>query len=1619
MASTVNTRFVIALGSTLALLVVVGVLVARRTVFKSGADHFNLGTIAEVQAATTNAGMDAARAKLIAARASKDQAAIKAAAEEFKSTLSASNKAWDLARDSYSKAVSKEPTNIEYLNEYINALNHLTPQPMEQYRDVYRKAWLAAQTALSEVAPNDVKVQKAYLNLIVDGYKLGGATPSAWEAIYESAEKAMRSMNEGSPEYKTIRGFRGLARTELMASVAETRDEQAMQAKDDLLAALEADPNDGQAAAVLGNWYRIMASRSAKALNRDEAVNYMKECIVFLRSYVDQRKNIAAPLFILTQAEMSEYARTKQEELAKMALKPGAQEAMAAAMTDAMANQKATVEAMITRLEKEPAESLDRYTTFSAAATAIGADIPNARDRAMALVGKALKARPSDVFLLYKRGELEMASKDRRFDAAIDLLQEVIDLPDLPLSPDGMLLFALREQALARQADCALAMWDQSRADKDRADQWIATAAKFRTSLAAEMGENHLSVTLLDGKLAIARADYVEARRVLAAYNDNTTPPRSDVSAIKLLADVLRRLDNLPGAETQLRTALAINPQDVQARAALSMILSQLNNFEAALKELKEAEKLEPGDATIKREITKLEEIIKGANSTDPIVAAQAKCRALIEQSPPDMQGARKVVTDAVEAMKGKKWDLIAAVNLAQMAIQVDDRDLARRVVDAAKADGVDSQEIRSLSTILNSASGVNGDPNETRIELINSTPGIAEFTKCMLRAQVYRRTGQVEKARAEVAKAKELAPEDPQVIGGGFDDALADNDLVEANRLAEIGAKRDLDRMKGLIFRTRIAQAEATVAAREKREADVIRKLGDAQSLATQCVDRDPLNPLCWRLLGTVRSQARLYDKAVEAFEKALTLKQNDIETHKALIRNQLAADSESQRRGGDSEGVRSSKALDHARRAIASLPADYELADMWLVLEGAFGDANKATDRRTEQFKRNPNDRSNAIELAGLLVKNKRFDEAKPVVESVGQIKDGVALRLQAEYFAGRNDKAGAIKVFEDYIATLSEKDRGNLNIWFDYGRFVSERLGDPKAGIAIMEKVRNLQDPEKMEVDREIGDTAFTTGDFKKACEAYQRALDSVKSDDGNRLRFRIIEAQLKDQNYAQADKLCADAEAMITADAKDSKNDQTLMQLNMLRAEAKMGLSDRPGAVGYLDSAVKFGAGKVSLPFFQRGMLRLSDPLQVNDGIADLQQAVKIDPTFYAARARLSAALIQTGQCDAAIETLNQGVGADPTNGSLRKDLVLALYNCGNAKAAMQALQEAMKRSNDPLWFVMAAELYGQDGDIPRCLENYAEAIKRGLKTPQVIRPYCEKLIENKRPDEVLRVLADPEVKADELLVYLMVRARAYWMLNKRTEAGKDITTAYQMIDPKVPASLNAFFADLLLVTSRPAEALALLDQFKPAGGFPDEIRFRVVLIKLTDPALAREGLKELDELIVKFSDRKPQLIADLKFIGDNMFARRNYEVAAEVYKRTTEVAPNDPEPLNNYAYTLARFLGKAELALPLAEKAVQLAPSNPNILDTLGVVYFVLVRNDEAQKIFEKALAASAVPAEKVPVMLHLAELKFKLKEKAKADEYLEQMQRQIALDPRIAKLHAGEIDRVRRLSNAP
>jgi len=105
------------------------------------------------------------------------------------------------------------------------------------------------------------------------------------------------------------------------------------------------------------------------------------------------------------------------------------------------------------------------------------------------------------------------------------------------------------------------------------------------------------------------------------------------------------------------------------------------------------------------------------------------------------------------------------------------------------------------------------------------------------------------------------------------------------------------------------------------------------------------------------------------------------------------------------------------------------------------------------------------------------------------------------------------------------------------------------------------------------------------------------------------------------------------------------------------------------------------------------------------------------------------------------------------------------------------------------------------------------------------------------------------------------------------------------------------------------------------------------------------------------------------LAEMLMARQDYEGADAQYLGILKVEPNNLVALNNLAFNLADHAGRAQDALPYAQRAYTIGGQATSVADTLGWVYHLLGDKEQAIKLLGPAANASDAGPE---ILLHAA-----------------------------------------------
>lgn len=130
-------------------------------------------------------------------------------------------------------------------------------------------------------------------------------------------------------------------------------------------------------------------------------------------------------------------------------------------------------------------------------------------------------------------------------------------------------------------------------------------------------------------------------------------------------------------------------------------------------------------------------------------------------------------------------------------------------------------------------------------------------------------------------------------------------------------------------------------------------------------------------------------------------------------------------------------------------------------------------------------------------------------------------------------------------------------------------------------------------------------------------------------------------------------------------------------------------------------------------------------------------------------------------------------------------------------------------------------------------------------------------------------------------------------------------------------------------------------------------------------------------------------------------QRQYKIAEVIFRSLLEGYPNNAEVLNSLGYILVDNFKKFNEAKPLLEKANQLSPQQPHILDSLGWLYFNLKQYDKAIQLLTQALSLNNDPE----ILLHLSLSFWENNQKEEAKNLIKQGLKDFPDDLKIKKTH--------------
>ncbi|GAB5496883.1 MAG: hypothetical protein Phyf2KO_19630 [Phycisphaerales bacterium] len=1468
MAGRVNVKFVV--GLTAVLVVVTGVAIygAATVLMKSAEDHARLATQAEAEGD------------------------------------------WGQAQARWGDAVSEDRTNAAYLESYIKAVQNKPTETALEYSNQFDK-YRGGIRQLAELKKTDLQAHEHYFDEFMMLLKSGAPSASGYQQLIDEVTRVESLLFDqlDSDLWKQLRRYRGIAVANIAQISADTNDEFLDGGLEDIQAALEVRPDDFDLAVARFDIYNAKANRARLTGRRSAVSELYAAALGSVRDFANQNSGSFDAQFLLIQAEAARAIREVEsgnlfgEDLTN-ARRAALEQFKDRAVTLA---QNASAE----ELASLNAQSLTRISFVLAMVAPADAE-----ELLSSIWAESTQANPDDRRLqMAYAGFLVRLGRQER---AIEILDPISKLPNVPVTTEGLLRFSDRNRALYMMTDAALERWKLLAGEGETRDQWLEKAKEFRERLAAEVADDRAMMLYIDGRIAKAEGRLSQADKLFRDFNNSTNNENTD--GLRLASEVAGQLGN-PGLERDLlEQALEIDPTHVPTLVRLANVCMGLRDYEEAKKHLTGALDRRP-DLDAIREQLQIVNALLDEDSSDPVLTILAQAQ-LAEDS-----GSIERATDIVRTgITDHPNDIRMITALSNMLVKQEIWVEASEYIEQGLAIAPEDRRLMALKTVADIA----GD-TEAAIRHVEGLENLSDIDRQLQLYRLHMQNEDTESALNALAEAERLDPTNKQVVVYRFDQAIRNQDAATARQIYEANQSRDIDGADGLAMLARVELAEGD------RES--------ARRTLQSAVERGSTNAVTLKLLADLLLDFGDTFNALERYRQAIAVRPNDLD----LLKGYIAVLT---RLG------RTNEALEEARKTVSNGQRDPQFREMWLGLEGLVGDKQLAYDRRLDIAENEPDNARNSMMLISLALDLRKFDEARERLDGARAEEDSLSLAaLDARWHADRNDLQSATGVFSNFIAS-DANDINDPSAYLAFGKFLIER-GRVEQGLTTIRQARLVQDASRPVADAILADELFKLGRYEEAAPALQSLVDADFQADV--AHSRLIECYLRLGNPEMA---------QVAIDSLDEEQLNSLSIMLMRSDVARLQGKDNE-ATQLIDQAIADYPDD-PLGYMKRAARLMSNNATLPDAADDLSRAIELNPSNSDAYRLRSMVYSELGQVSNAAADIIASAEASPDNIQLRIGAAQRLLEMDRVEEAANLIDRALDRRPTDLSLMIAAGDTFTGANKHRTALAYYERAWEQSKTMAVARRMVACLLDLPRPDErrAREIARNAEVSDTENPSTFILRALIESKTDNTQNLRANLAEAYELVKND-PSRLGWWAQNSNELLGSDEEMLSFMTVLDSDRSLTPWATLFYSQMLVNQEGREQDGIRKLDSLVQSAQDQALKFNA-IKIRAMAKYNLDQYSEAGADMQLGLDMAPNDSELLNNLAYVQVRHLNKADSAVELARKAISINPGMRAAYDTLGLAYLARGETTEAITALETALSLARSDADRAPVLIHLA-----------------------------------------------
>ncbi|MBI1370285.1 MAG: tetratricopeptide repeat protein [Planctomycetes bacterium] len=1450
---------------------------------------------------------------------------------------------YDEAQKWYGRAFRLDRTSPVIMMKYTEASSKM---PVTTTHDLNERLMQMTQmwSKVITVAPDSAQATEARQKLMAYYYDAAKTFNqiAMWDRLYGAAVEMLSQT--GNAESLLARKYRGIAQVQRMRRLDVEAGDRKL-AKEDLDAALKESPDDAELSYAVAQWYLFESLYEQRAGRAAESKKLADEGVKIAKAYLDAHpKSIDAQLNLMRVLLI-----TRDNTQAEVMLASLEKQMM---QIDDIDNTLEIGQFIIT-IDRKAASGDDNDADTPTGTT-------SGRMREEKLLRHLLEKHPDDVLIQYKLAD-NLIYQNRR-DEAVPLL--ISSIADRPMTPSIKAQYEGYVQLLAisKLGDLYLSQREVTTDEQVRASLLDKTR-QLLEQMKTRASESSGSIDLLEGKIALAEGNYALADQKLNAANEKSKGDNPEASILQ--AKALQQLGQLGAARDRLAQAIEspIGKRYWPAYRELAILELQLHEDDKAMEyvqALLNAMPTDPAALQLKAAILASQYQDLSASGSPEAAKKLHDAIGILETMPKaddrpvrlqlaklyQAEGRGDEVRLLLEPLLEKDpTDFIALRQLLQVDLAEGKKEAAIARIDTALKAPQDEKIVKVLHLIRDRLAGT-GDLQGQVEELLAAQDD--PFQRAMWLYAFYKRTGEAGKAEDAIKQAESLKPNDASVLRARLDAALSEADWTKAEAIADRASKLNLDEAQGMFWVGEVEMARA-------RYTQAVATLNRGVSLRPRYSEG-------WRLLGQARIEAGDLTGADAALTRALELQPNNVSALKAQFHlhdmrhnYQLA--------------------LGTLSKAVEFAPRDRELFEQYLTYKAEHGDPKEVMAERQKLLAAVPQDMPNRRSLATLYLQMGNTAKAKEVLDALMKEHPEILANVlaMADFYAATGDTAAGQKLLVNYIGSLGEK--AGAEDWLTLARYLRDAKQTAQAEAAYRRGIA-VEDPKIRPATRELGDWYFARNEHMQAAELYKPLLEATHDP---RVARRLIETLVRSGQFEAA------RDALTKFITEHGQDVQTALLEGLIYSN--MGAAEADRANRAFDRAVQLGPSNAQAYLYRARYHFNSDDDQTQNQVkADLQKAIALDPAFIPARQMLVTYYLdpRRGDDESAMIELRRLIDQAPDMDEARVQLAQLYLKAKRYPDLDRLLDESVKMlPNATVWYQLRARSLRDQGRSADALAELAKAYKQ-RPDPSTLYAYSLSLLEAKESQAALDVLNKASSLTDRSAVLSALRARAVAALGDAEKAVGLFTAAFELTSND-PTQINELITQMRAVLSED-QMVGLLQ--KRADADPTGMTDLLIAQLQLQKGEQSQAITRLEALTGRLDPKSDILSSAQQLLAAAYFQGQQYDKTWGIYQKVLERQPDNFQVLNNSAYILAEQLHRPADALPMAEKAVKLAPkqalAQASILDTLGWVQYRNGNLDQAEITLRRSIQLNPL----APVHLHLAQL---LLERGQKDDARQQI----------------------------